>query len=123
MGPFGAARQCKFLGTFRHRRKRPRPSSRAAFQRRNRGLWPTTLDCRRPFAYVSRHVVSPPCPLASEGAPLRAGTLIGGAVGAVALGLAAFALTGSGRAHFGEGLSRPLYRIATVDRGLVQAEV
>jgi HlyD family secretion protein len=49
--------------------------------------------------------------------------LIGGAFGAVALGLAAFALTGSGRAYFGQDSSRPLYRIAAVDRGLVQAEV
>lgn len=54
---------------------------------------------------------------------MRAKTLIGGACGAVVLGLVAFALTGSGRAYFGQGPSRPLYRIATVDRGLVQAEV
>ena len=54
---------------------------------------------------------------------MRARTLIGGAFVVVALGLLAFALTGSGRAYFGEGQSRPLYRIATVDRGLVQAEV
>jgi HlyD family secretion protein len=54
---------------------------------------------------------------------LRAKTLIGGAFGAVALGLVAFALAGSGRAYFGQGQSRPLHRIAAVDRGLVQAEV
>jgi HlyD family secretion protein len=54
---------------------------------------------------------------------LRTKTLIGGAFGAVALGLVAFALTGSGHAYFGHGSSRPLYRIAAVDRGLVQAEV
>jgi HlyD family secretion protein len=55
---------------------------------------------------------------------LRARTLIGGAFGAVALGLAAFvAFTGNGRAYFGQGQTHPLYRIAAVDRGLIQAEV
>jgi HlyD family secretion protein len=50
--------------------------------------------------------------------------LIGGAIGAVALGLTAFiAFTGDGRAYFGEGQPHPLYRIAAVDRGPVQAEV
>jgi len=50
--------------------------------------------------------------------------MIGGAFGAVALGLAAFiAFTGDGRAYFGEGQPHPLYRIAAVDRGLIQAEV
>ena len=49
--------------------------------------------------------------------------MIGGAFGAVALGLIAFAFTAEGRGYFGQGPSRPLYRIAAVDRGLVQAEV
>lgn len=50
--------------------------------------------------------------------------MIGGSFGAVALGLAAFvAFTGDGRAYFGDGQPHPLYRIAAVDRGLIQAEV
>src|SRR5262245_25741927 len=54
---------------------------------------------------------------------MRMRTLIGGACGVVALGLMALVLAGSGRAYFGQGPSHPLYRIAAVDRGLVQAEV
>ena len=55
---------------------------------------------------------------------MRAKTLIGGLFGAVALGLAAFvAFTGDGRAYLGQGQPHPLYRIAAVDRGLIQAEV
>jgi len=55
---------------------------------------------------------------------LRPKTLIGGAFGAVALGLTAFiAFSGNGRAYFGQGQPHPLYRIAAVDRGLIQDEV
>jgi len=55
---------------------------------------------------------------------LRPRTLIGGLFGAGALGLAAFvAFTGVGRAYLGEDRSHPLYRVATVDRGLIQSEV
>ena len=55
---------------------------------------------------------------------MRPRTLVGGLFGAVALGLAAFVcFTGVGRAYLGEDQSHPLYRIAAVDRGLIQAEV
>ena len=75
--------------------------------------WPGTP------AYLSRRIL----PLA-KGRSLRTRTLIGGAFGAVVLGLAAFvAFTADGRAYFGQGEPHPLYRIAVVDRGLVQAEV
>src|SRR5262249_10136265 len=70
-------------------------------------------------AYFTRRILPP-----VRGGPLHARTLIGGAFGALALGLVAFvAFTGNGRAYFGQGQSHPLYRIAAVDRGLIQAEV